>query len=203
MSEIDAVIFDLGGVAFNYHPDRRLAQFADHIGESVQTIRKRLFDSGYAVACDSGRLQGEGAYREGIRMLGQRMTLERFRDLWVSAFSPNEALLAMAIAVKSRAAVALMSNNSVLVREGLELHHSAAMGVFRPQLFSCDIGIMKPDPRIFDAMTNLLGVDPQRTLFVDDAARHVASAASIGLAVHHFNGTQALEVDLRGLELLA
>jgi HAD superfamily hydrolase (TIGR01509 family) len=200
---IHAVIFDLGGVAFRYDPQRRLQNFAAHTGELPQVIRKRLIDSGYALGCDSGRMKGEAAYREGIRLLGHRMTMERFRDLWVSAFSPNDAVIELARAIKARAAVALLTNNSTLVRDGLELHHPQAMGLFRPQLFSSDIGIMKPDPRIFDAMVNLLGIDADEALFVDDAAKHIGSAASIGLAVHHFHAAGGLEVELRALELLS
>ena len=200
---IRAVIFDLGGVAFHYQPERRLERFARHTGETTDAIRRRLIDSGYSFSCDSGRLQAEAAYREGIRMLGHRMTMEHFRDLWVSAFSPNEAVIALANALKPRAAVSLLTNNSALVRDGLEHNHTDAMGVFRPQLFSSDVGIMKPDPRIFAAMVNLLEIEPDQALFIDDAAKHVAGAASMGFAVHHFHAVQNLEADLRALELLA
>lgn len=200
---IRAVIFDLGGVAFHYQPQRRLEAFARHTGEPTEAIRRRLIDSGYSFGCDSGRLQAQAAYREGIRMLGHRITMEHFRDLWVSAFSPNEAVIALARALKPRAAVALLTNNSALVRDGLEHNHSEAIGIFRPQLYSSDVGIMKPDPRIFAAMVDLLGIEPEQTLFVDDAAKHIAGAASLGLAVHHFHCADSLEADLRALELLA
>jgi HAD superfamily hydrolase (TIGR01509 family) len=200
---IHAVIFDLGGVAFHYDPQQRLDRFAEHIGEPPEVVRKRLIDSGYARDCDSGRMKGDAVYREGVRLLGHRMTMERFSDLWVSAFSPNDAVITLATALKPRAAVALLTNNSTLVREGLELRHAPAMSVFRPALFSSDVGLLKPDPRIFDAIVNLLGVDPDQALFVDDAAKHVGSAASMGLAVHHFQNAQRLEVELRALELLA
>jgi len=199
---IQAVIFDLGGVAFDYRPERRLQEFAAQTGESAQTIRRRLIDSGYSLSCDSGRLQGEAIYREGVRMLGHRLTMAHFRDLWVSAFSPNSAVIELATALKPRAAVALLTNNSAMVRDGLELHHAAAMSVFRPQLFSSDVGIMKPDPRIFAALLNLLGIEPGEALLVDDAAKHIASAASVGLAVHHFRSAQGLAAELRRLELL-
>ncbi|MDH3643296.1 MAG: HAD-IA family hydrolase, partial [Gammaproteobacteria bacterium] len=174
-----------------------------HTGEAPETIRKRLFDSGYSQSCDSGRLKGEAAYREGVRMLGHRITLDRFRDLWVSAFSPDEEVIGLARAAKDRSAVALITNNSALVREGLELIHPQAMEAFRPQLFSADLGIMKPDPRIFAAMADLLGIEPGEALFVDDAAKHVAGAASMGFAVHHFRSAPMLELELRKLELLA
>ena len=200
--KILAVIFDLGGVAFHYRPQQRLENFAAQTGEPTETVRRRLIDSGFSISCDSGRLQGEAAYTEGMRILGHRMTMTHFRDLWVSAFSPNHDVIELARAAKSHAAVALMTNNSAMVRDGLEAHHAQAMGVFRPQLFSSDIGILKPDPRIFGAMMNLLGIEPDQALFVDDAAKHVTGAASLGIAVHHFTAAPALEIDLRARGLL-
>jgi HAD superfamily hydrolase (TIGR01509 family) len=200
--DIRAVIFDLGGVAFHYEPEQRLRRFAARTGEPEETIRRRLVDSGYSLGCDSGQLQGDAAYREGIRLLGHRMTRDHFRDLWVSAFRPNEAVIELARALKPRAAVALVTNNSAIVREGLEVHHGPALSAFRPQLFSSDVGIMKPDPRIFAAVLNLLGVEPAAALFIDDAAKHVAGAASLGMAVHHFHSAADLHAELRALELL-
>jgi hypothetical protein len=83
---VAVVVFDLGGVVFRYLPERRLAMLAELTGRSTTQIRKTLMDSGYSRSCDAGRLDVEGAYREGIRLLGQRLSLDRFAGLWTSAF---------------------------------------------------------------------------------------------------------------------
>lgn len=195
-------MFDLGGVVFHYDPTLRWEKFAEHTGETGQAIRKRLADSGYAQTCDMGRLKGERAYREGIRLLGKRLSAERFTQIWVSAFKPNEAVLTLVSELKERCAVALLSNNSVMVRTGLESAYPHVMELFRPRLFSADLGLMKPDPRAFAAAVELLGCSAQATLLIDDSINNISIAESLGLQGHHFSDTSALREELTARGLL-
>ena len=199
---ISTVIFDLGGVVFSYDPDTRLQQFSAFTGETTNTVRKRLIDSGYSQSCDLGRFKGERAYREGIQALGHRMTMEHFRNMWVSVFEPNEEVVVLVRRLKTRAAIALLTNNSDLVRDGLEDSYPDVLELFRPQLFSADLGVMKPDPRIYQLVLNLLDSEPAETLFIDDTAKHIAGAQTMGLTTHHFRTAEILEKELEALALL-
>jgi HAD superfamily hydrolase (TIGR01509 family) len=47
---------------------------------------------------------------------------------------------------------------------------------------SSEVGVRKPDPRIFElTLTRLGGIAPERALFLDDAASNVAAAERLGL----------------------
>ena len=199
---IHTVIFDLGGVVFHYNSKTRLEQFAAFTGETIGTVRKRLIDSGYSQSCDLGRFKGERAYREGLKRLGHRMTMEHFRNMWISVFEPNEAVVALVRRLKSHAAIALLTNNSDMVRDGLEDAYSEILELFRPRLYSADLGVMKPDPRIYEVVLNLMDSEPTETLFIDDAAKHVAGAEALGLTTHHFRSAEILEETLTSMELL-
>ena len=72
---------------------------------------------------------------------------------------------------------------------------------FDPVVFSCDVRMVKPDPRIFDAAIDRLaewggragkGVDPGEVLYIDDTLDNVEVGAERGLAVHHFRGIEGL-----------
>ena len=58
--------------------------------------------------------------------------------------------------------------------------------VFDDLFYSCELGVAKPDPAYFSSVVERLGVDPSRTLFVDDNAENVASAAGVGLVSELF-----------------
>ncbi|MCZ6640437.1 MAG: HAD family phosphatase [Gammaproteobacteria bacterium] len=199
---ITTVIFDLGRVVFHYDPQSRLEQFATFTGETTDTIRKRLIDSGYSQSCDIGKFKGERAYREGLSQLGHRMTLEHFRNLWISAFTPNEEVVALVRRLKTHAAIALLTNNSDLVRDGLEEAHGEILELFRPRLFSSDLGVLKPDPRIYQIALNLMNSEPNETLFIDDDDKHVAGAQTLDLVTHHFRSAENLERELGRVGLL-
>jgi epoxide hydrolase-like predicted phosphatase len=46
---------------------------------------------------------------------------------------------------------------------------------------SSDVGMRKPDPRIYRLALSRLGVEPERTVFLDDAPGNVAGAIAVGM----------------------
>jgi putative hydrolase of the HAD superfamily len=199
---IAAVVFDLGGVVFRYFPERRLAAFARLSGRAESAVRKALMDSGYSRSCDTGRLSGDAAYREGIRLLGQRMSFASFRSHWISAFEPDAVVVDLVRRLRQQLPVAMLTNNSDMVRSALEARYPEVMELFRPRLFSADTGVMKPDPRLYRTLLELLGLPPQQVLYVDDEPGYAAAAASLGMEGCWFESASSLERDLRARELI-
>jgi FMN phosphatase YigB (HAD superfamily) len=55
-------------------------------------------------------------------------------------------------------------------------------GLLQVRLFSSDVGVRKPDPRIFLEALRRLGVPPERALFVGDApVEDIGGAAGVGM----------------------
>lgn len=198
-----AVVFDLGGVVFHYRPALRLEALARVSGRGTSVLRKAFMDSGYSRSCDAGRLDLEGAHREGIRLLGQRLSLDRFVDLWITAFEPDETVLDLARRLKPRLPLAMLTNNSALVRRGLESRYPEALDLFRPRLFSAEAGVLKPDPRLFRTLLDLLGTPPEQVLYVDDEPACVDAASALGMQSCRFTDGPALASELQARGLLA
>ena len=195
-------LFDLGGVLFRYQPETRWQAFEEQTDIAADEVRRRLSSSGYAMACDQGRYRGNRAYKEGIKALGSRMSMERFVQLWVSAFLPDEAVLDVARRLQEAGcAIATFSNNSDLVREGLEAFWPAVLAPFMPRIFSADLGLTKPDPRAYQKAAELLGHPPESILVIDDAPMNTMTAASLSFATIDFRDTPSLvtELETRGL----
>lgn len=64
---------------------------------------------------------------------------------------------------------------------------------FDAVVISCEVGLSKPDPRIYELCLERLGLPAASTLFVDDRADNVEGAARIGLRTLQFEGPDALE----------
>ena len=56
---------------------------------------------------------------------------------------------------------------------------------------SCEVGLAKPDRRIFELCLSRLGVQAGETLFVDDREDNVSAAEQLGLRALHFTGDAA------------
>jgi putative hydrolase of the HAD superfamily len=71
---------------------------------------------------------------------------------------------------------------------------------FDAVIISCEVGVSKPDPRIYRLCLERLGLSAHDTLFVDDRADNIAGAARVGLRTLHWEGLHTLD-HLRALLL--
>ncbi|GMA25931.1 haloacid dehalogenase [Luteimicrobium album] len=76
-----------------------------------------------------------------------------------------------------------------------------AIDLLADVLVSGQEGLVKPDPAIFELAAERFGLDPARTVFVDDAPANVAAAARSGFVAVRFTTADALRGALRGLGL--
>ncbi|WP_421733796.1 HAD-IA family hydrolase [Cellulomonas sp.] len=82
-------------------------------------------------------------------------------------------------------------------------HAAPAIGLLEDVLVSGEVGVAKPDPRIFALLTQRYGLLPERTVFADDSAANVAAGAAAGYDAVLFTTADALRADLvaRGVAL--
>jgi len=66
---------------------------------------------------------------------------------------------------------------------------------------SGEVGLVKPDPAIFELACRRFGYAPGDWLFVDDSAANIESARALGFDVHHFTDPADLRpaIEARGL----
>jgi len=53
-------------------------------------------------------------------------------------------------------------------------------------VLSAELGLAKPDPRIYQMTLSQLGSPPERALFIDDMARNIEAARKLGMQTLHF-----------------
>jgi putative hydrolase of the HAD superfamily len=68
---------------------------------------------------------------------------------------------------------------------------------FEVQIWSCEHGVIKPDPAIYRVCLGALGCEPQRTLFFDDRPRNVEGARRAGMEAHVFESAEQAAVIVR------
>jgi len=68
---------------------------------------------------------------------------------------------------------------------------------------SCEVGVAKPDPVIFQMCLTHLGVEPSHALFVDDRIENIEGAARLGLRTFHFIGADAVSRLVRSVRSLS
>ena len=62
---------------------------------------------------------------------------------------------------------------------------------FDEQIVSCEIGLGKPDRRIYEYLISHCKLEPSETIFIDDRKDNVDAAAEVGLQTMHFDRNDA------------
>ncbi|WP_200833948.1 HAD-IA family hydrolase [Tabrizicola flagellatus] len=144
---------------------------------------------------ETGALVGE-AWSEFPQFVG------RVRGADPAAVIRPEALAAIAEARAAGHRLAILSNE-------LDLFYGADFRAKLPFLAEFDLivdathtGILKPDRRAFLMVTEGLGLPPAACVFVDDQARNLKGAESVGMPFVHFDVTKPGESYARALALL-
>ena len=85
----------------------------------------------------------------------------------------------------------------------LDVYVEHFVGLLEDVLVSGEVGVAKPDPRVFALLTDRFGLRPERTVFVDDSATNVAAGAAAGFDAVLFTTAEELRASLvaRGVPL--
>ncbi len=57
---------------------------------------------------------------------------------------------------------------------------------------SCQVGLRKPDPKLYEHVLRTLDAAPEDCLFVDDRQKNLDPAAALGMRTHLFQGADPL-----------
>jgi putative hydrolase of the HAD superfamily len=78
-------------------------------------------------------------------------------------------------------------------------------GLFDTVVISAEVGMRKPEPRIFHHAAATLGLEPAECVFIDDVEANIAAAVSTGMTgVHHTDADATIQEleDLLGVPLI-
>ena len=90
----------------------------------------------------------------------------------------NEELLSIIRKLKETYKIVLLSNYSTELRG--RVHNQHIDDVFDELIISGEVGIQKPDPKIFSILCEKLQIDISELMFVDDTPRSLEGAEEIG-----------------------
>lgn len=189
---IDAVLWDYGGV-FCASPFAAVAELAGEMGVEPQQLLEIIFgpyerDTAHPWhRLERGELPLAEA-REEIIALGLEVGIDA---------DPLHFFVAMARAGGAGARAEVVELARSLVQRGLRsalVTNNAAEfrdhwkksipleELFHEVVDSSEVGLRKPDPRIFELALERLGrVEPRRAVFLDDYAGNVEAARRVGL----------------------
>ncbi|HSX43983.1 MAG TPA: HAD family phosphatase [Candidatus Saccharimonadales bacterium] len=77
--------------------------------------------------------------------------------------------------------------------------HSPELKQFDPVIISCDVGMRKPDPEIYQLMLEKLGLPAEECIFVDNRADNVEAAKKLGMHIIQDHDTAQIIKEIKKL----
>ena len=176
------IVFDLGRVVFAQDPAKsteHYKQFFSYVSQSPMPQFWVDYDLGVSsldtVAEELAEYRGvETAYARDMisQAVGRQETIV-----------PTEALIHDLKAAGYKLYV--LSNMS---REFIDfLRTKDVYSYFDGDVVSCEVGVVKPMPQIYDILLDRFALDPSQTLFIDDRKENVEAAEAKGINAFHFD----------------
>lgn len=196
---IKNVIFDFGQVMVRFDPYAIAAHTLNDPADAALLVPV-LFDRLYWDALDAGTITDREVLDAVCARIPARLhgAASEIYYGWIHHLPEIPGMRELVRDLTARGIhVALLSNISHYFVT--HAHEIPVLSLFEYCVFSSDLGISKPDARIFAKACEGGGFDPAETLFVDDNAANVQGARDFGLHAYLFDGdAQALRAHLDG-----
>ena len=194
---IDAVIFDIGNVLLKFDYMIAARRLMEHNGLSEPPDRARIVAAKDAL--ESGRIDRPEFLRLVRPEFSHTGADADFIAMWEDIFEENKPLTGIASALAANGMPTYLLSNISCIHHEFIFRRYPVFSTFRDGVYSYKAGALKPEAIIFEKAIAQFGVDPARTLYIDDLAENVAAAERAGLRgiVYDFNGHAAAEEKIR------
>ena len=196
----DLVLFDLGGVLIELSGVGAMRELSGI--QSDGELWERWLTCPWVRAFERGECTpdefAQGMVDEWELTVLPTEFLDAFR-LWpVGPLSGAEELVD---AVRATVAVGCLSNTNALHTDE-RFSQWSIFTAFEPRLLSHELGELKPDRALFDRVRELVGLEPERILFLDDNLINVDGARAAGYTALHTRGVDEARTALRSVGVL-
>ena len=190
--KIKAVFFDLGGVIARTEDPGPRTNLAKSLGLGYADLDRIVFENKSSKQASLGFINEAQHWLNVASSLDKpESEVERLRTEFFAGDRVDTNLLNLIRGLRPARKVGVISNAWSGMRTWLVEHDIA--DIFDDMVISAEIGVAKPDPRIYHVALQNLMVKPEESVFIDDMLRNVEAARKIGMyAVQFIQPDQAV-----------
>lgn len=199
---IKAVIFDFGNVLLEWDPRLIYRRFFQDEGTMEQFLHEVNFMEWNAMQ-DKGR-----SFADGVALLSKQFPhyadlIQAYPDNWSDSIGRH---LQGTVEIMKRLKMAGyplygLSNWSAETFPIAQKKYDF-FNLLDDRVISGEVGMIKPEPQIYEMLLQKIGKPAYECLFIDDALANIEQAQRMGFATVHFRSPEHLEDELRKLHLL-
>jgi glucose-1-phosphatase len=192
-----AIIFDIGRVLVRLDFERVMDGLASDYALSPAEIWTALENDPRWKDWQEGRISPRDWHLHLGKRFGGSLTFEQFTQVWNRIFVPEpmqeDAFLQK---LSKRYRLALLSNTDPIHVTYIERNYDFFRH-FPVRIYSCAVGVSKPDPLIYGQALRACKVQATQAVFIDDLPANVEAAQRLGMAGIVYKSPDQLREELR------
>jgi 2-haloacid dehalogenase len=197
-TDIQHIVFDIGKVLIHYDPNIPYSHIIPDAAER-QWFFENVCTHDWNLEQDRGRTWEEAESLLIADYPEREAQIRAFRQHWheMVSHSYDDSVAIMVGLINAGRDVTMLTNfASDTFRQAQEKFPFLKLP--RGVTVSGDIGLIKPDAAIYESHVKSFGLDPARSIFIDDTLVNVEGAKAAGWQAVHFTGAEKLKSDLAG-----
>ena len=182
------IVFDLGRVVFAQDPAKSSTEFKQFFSYVSQSPMPQFWvDYDLGVSSLDKVADDLAAYRS--------VEVEYAREMILKAIDKQETIAPThKLITELKAAGYKLYVLSNMSREFIHfLRQQPVYENFDGEVISCEVGVAKPSPEIYEILLEKFDLKPAETLFIDDRLENIHAAENLGINTHHFNRDNSSE----------
>lgn len=190
----------MGGVLMRTENRQPRNELAEGLGITYEFLDQVVFASESAHRAELGLIEDEDHWKKVAETLGiPEETLPGFIEKFWSGDELDLMLHNWILKLRDYCRVGLLSNAWKGTRSVVLSRYPNFLDPFQTSVFSAEVGLRKPDPRIFSLLLQEMDVKATDAVFVDDFITNITGAKAAGLHAVQFKNTGQVIQDLSHL----
>ncbi|MFA6271649.1 MAG: HAD-IA family hydrolase [Patescibacteria group bacterium] len=196
---IKAIIFDFGNVIASFDNGLFLQRISKYTSKSISELNKLIYKkSKLPSQYEQGEIDSNEFYEKVVKLCSLKISQKQFRDAYTQIFTPIPGTIKLINKLKPNYKLGLLSSTSEWDFE-FGFKPIIDVSVFDSVTLTYQLGIKKPDPKLFHDTLTKLHVLPNEAVYIDDLTKTIKMANNLGIHGILFTGHDALVDSLNRL----
>jgi putative hydrolase of the HAD superfamily len=196
MKNINTIFFDWGGVLIDSPDEKFFKYLSDYFKlpeKEVEWALRKIWNK-----ISKGKMDNKKIFEE----LEQKSSTSASQDLWYEAMkyaiNNRREMFDLIEILKSRNfKIGIISDTEPGTAKYFREKYN--QNLFEKTIFSCEVGVVKPNPEIYKIALNKINSRAKESLFIDDKEKNISGAMKVGMNGILFNSYKQLIKDLNNI----
>ena len=190
MKKCKAIIFDLGAVILNINYQNTIDEFTKLGVNNAATFYSKKVQTNLFNQIETGMISSN-EFLKALQKETKNVNINQVEKAWnAMLLDLPEERIQLIEKLKNNYSIYLLSNTNAIHIDAIKKQLGkrkwlAFCKLFDKMYLSHELGLRKPDVKIFEYILNEQKLKAEEVFFIDDSPQHIASAKKIGIHCHH------------------